>query len=129
MICCRPGPPQARTFRLMPRLSREFGRRVRQFREAEGLSQERLADKAGLHKNYVGAVERGEINLSLENAGKLAKALGVHLSDLVRELPTLGRTNEGDALRSSIMKLLQRQSVPRLKSLLAVVREFTKSRS
>ena len=52
----------------------------------------------------------------------------MHLPDLVAELPALGRTSEANTLRPSIMKLLQGQSVARLRSLLAVVREFAKTR-
>ena len=55
-----------------------FGERVRALREQAGLSQEALAAKAGIHRTYVGGVERGERNLSLKNIVRLAAALGVH---------------------------------------------------
>jgi transcriptional regulator with XRE-family HTH domain len=63
-----------------------FGRRVRQHREALGLSQEKLADRAGLHWTFVGQVERGRRNLTLHNVLKLAAALDVDAGELVRGL-------------------------------------------
>jgi transcriptional regulator with XRE-family HTH domain len=61
-----------------------FGRRVRELRLARGLSQEALALESGLDRSYVGQVERGERNVSLQNMVKLAQALGVHLTELLR---------------------------------------------
>lgn len=60
-----------------------FGQRVRELREPLGWSQEALADRAGLHRTYVGSVERGERNISLDNIWKLANALGVAARDLL----------------------------------------------
>lgn len=61
-----------------------FGRRVSNLRRAKGLSQEGLAEKADLHRNYVGGIERGERNVGLRNIVRLAKALGVTTSELVK---------------------------------------------
>lgn len=55
----------------------EFGNRMRQLREAAGLTQESLADAAGLHWSYVGQIERGERNLTYKNVLRLARGLAV----------------------------------------------------
>jgi len=65
-----------------------FGWNVRQLRKAQNLSQEELAEKAGLHRTYIGSVERGERNISLENILALARALNVSLVDLFRGIKT-----------------------------------------
>lgn len=62
---------------------RAFGDRVREARSKVGLSQEGLAHKAELHRTYIGSVERGERNISLDNIYRLADALGVSARDLV----------------------------------------------
>ena len=59
-----------------------FGNTLRQLRDERGYSQEELAERAELHRNYVGGVERGERNVALENIVKLAKALSVPPGDL-----------------------------------------------
>jgi ribosome-binding protein aMBF1 (putative translation factor) len=63
--------------------SRRFAEVVRKMRRLQELSQEQLAEKAGLHRNFVGAFERGQMSVSLENAERLARALGVRLKDLL----------------------------------------------
>jgi transcriptional regulator with XRE-family HTH domain len=59
-----------------------FGARVRAERERLGISQEELADRAGLHRTYLGGVERGERNLGLLNLLRIARALQVPPSAL-----------------------------------------------
>ncbi|MDX8054813.1 helix-turn-helix transcriptional regulator [Lentzea sp. BCCO 10_0798] len=58
-------------------VARAFGARVRQSREVLGLSQEGLADASGLHRTYIGSIERGERNVSLVNILRIADALNV----------------------------------------------------
>lgn len=60
-----------------------FGEKLREVRFRAGVSQERLAELAGLHRTYVSSVERGLRNISLLNIEKLADALGVGLGELM----------------------------------------------
>ena len=63
-----------------------FGEVVRNARKAKGLSQEELAEKAGLHRTYIGMIERGEKNLTLSNIFKIAQALETPMSELFNNL-------------------------------------------
>jgi transcriptional regulator with XRE-family HTH domain len=62
-----------------------LARNVRQLRVKKALSQEALAELAGLHRTYLGSIERGERNVSIDNIGRLADALGVSASELLKE--------------------------------------------
>jgi transcriptional regulator with XRE-family HTH domain len=66
-----------------------FGRRLRRLRRDRDLSQEALANMAGLDRTYVSGVERGERNPTLVNVSRLAGALGVELVVLLEGVPTI----------------------------------------
>jgi ribosome-binding protein aMBF1 (putative translation factor) len=66
----------------MQDIRKRFGDRIRALRNDQGWSQEELADRAGLHRTYIGSVERGEQNLSLLNIERLAATLGISLAEL-----------------------------------------------
>ncbi|MGB3237732.1 MAG: helix-turn-helix domain-containing protein [Geitlerinemataceae cyanobacterium] len=72
-----------------------LGRVVREKRSQQGYSQESFADRVGLHRTYIGAFERGERNLSLQNLVRIANALGLPLSSLLAEAE---QTEEIDCL-------------------------------
>jgi transcriptional regulator with XRE-family HTH domain len=69
----------------LPSLSpkRTFAANVKRLRVSAGLSQEALADRAGLHRTYISSIERGERNVSIENIFGIAKALGVDPCELL----------------------------------------------
>ena len=62
----------------------KFGKRVRELRKERQLSQEKLGELAGLHRTYIGMVERGERNISLKNLEQIAKAFKVNIDELFR---------------------------------------------
>lgn len=64
----------------------KLGEHIRTIRKAQGLSQEELAELSGLHRNYIGGVERGERNLVLLNIIRIAHALGMSPSELLKGL-------------------------------------------
>jgi len=67
-------------------LLRALGQRIRELRTEQGYSQEGFADKCGVHRTFMGTVERGESNLSFQNIARVAATLGVSLSTLFRDL-------------------------------------------
>lgn len=58
---------------------------IRKYREGKGLSQEALADEAGLHRTYISLIERGHRNVSVDALSQIAEALGVYASRIVEE--------------------------------------------
>jgi transcriptional regulator with XRE-family HTH domain len=73
-----------------------LGNALRELRVERGLSQEELAYRAGLHRNYVGACERGEINLSFRVLLQFTAGLGVELSEIVRQYESRERGSSRD---------------------------------
>ena len=69
-----------------PAFLRKFGAAVYERRQSTGLTQEELADLAGLHRTYIGGIERGERNLTLENILKISAALNTRCSALVADI-------------------------------------------
>jgi transcriptional regulator with XRE-family HTH domain len=75
-------------------LAKQFGVVVRQQRLDAGLSQEEFAHRCNLHRTYVGSIERGEKNITLETATRIAGALGIKLSVLILRLEDQSHPNE-----------------------------------
>ncbi len=65
---------------------RIIGEAIRSYRKRAGFTQEELAEKSDLHHNFIGEVERGNMEISLGSMVKIAKALNIRVRDLVREL-------------------------------------------
>ncbi len=69
----------------MSALRTKLGRAIRRLRREAGYSQESFADRCGVHRTYMGAVERGETNISLDNLERIAKALSLTAGQLLLE--------------------------------------------
>ena len=70
----------------MSELIRQIGQRIRNYRVQKGFSQERLAELSGCHPTYIGQIERGEKNATLESIEKISSALKIPLSTLFEKL-------------------------------------------
>ena len=70
----------------MEDLQKQLGLRVRRLRERKGFTQESFADRCGLHRNFMGAVERGEQNLTLKSLQIIANGLGTSMAKLLSGL-------------------------------------------
>lgn len=78
--------PLTQTKPITQPLAQRLGRRIRLLRAERDWSQEDLAARAGLHRNYIGHVERGELNMSVVQLTKIAQAFGVRVGVLVDTL-------------------------------------------
>ena len=67
-------------------LARQLGALIRQLRLETGISQEEFAHRCGLHRTYIGSIERGEKTITIETADKISEALGISLSQLFQRL-------------------------------------------
>ena len=77
----------------MSDIAKIIGQRIRNYRTQKGLSQEKLAELAGSHPTYIGQLERGEKNATLESAEKIASAMDISLSELFDKLGKSGGNN------------------------------------
>jgi len=106
----------------MAKIVEEFGSKVRELRKSQGLSQEKLAEKAGLHYTYIGAVERGEKNISLQNIEKIAHGLGV---DIAKLFTFIGQTKKNH-LFEEIVNLLSSRRPKELEVVSKVIKALFK---
>ena len=77
----------------MSDIAKIIGQRIRSYRTKKGLSQEKLAELAGCHPTYIGQLERGEKNATLESVEKIASAMDISLSELFDKLGKSGGNN------------------------------------
>lgn len=107
---------------------KRVGDRIRRLRKDKGLSQEQLAELSGLHTNYVGQVERGEKNLTIETLQKVVVGLGVSLEEFFRYLDPMKRK---DTLGQIVEMLSERSAQDQVMALrvLQTVLDWEKSKN
>ena len=112
----------------MSELTEIIGKRIRGFRLRLGLSQEALAERCGLHTTYIGQVERGEKNASMESVQKIAGGLGISLEQLFEKLGPEDFSTAGDDYPRQAYELLsglERRQQQILVKMLETVLELT----
>ena len=105
---------------------KQFGKQVRLLRKSQELSQEDLAEKAGLHSTYIGGIERGERNLSLKSIDKIAKALRTDIREFF--LPQLEKRVSVDVnnIISDIFRVLIKKEVADLRLIRSIIKDIDK---
>lgn len=92
----------------MSEISKFIGQRIRNYRTQQKLSQEKLAELSGCHPTYIGQLERGEKNATLESIEKISSALGVPLSKLFEKL---GEGSSDESIPLKCYEFLSTKSV------------------
>ncbi len=93
-----------------------LGSRIRDMRKSQRLSQEQLAEVSGLHHTYIGAVERGERNISIKSLLKITNALKIPIGE-VFESVDLDRSDMENRVISQVLTLLRKENKNTLKRL------------
>ncbi|TDK61766.1 XRE family transcriptional regulator [Bacillus salipaludis] len=79
-------------------LIKKLGERIRILRKEKGLSQEELGERADIHTNHIGAIERGEKNVTIESLIKVTRGLGITLDELFRHLEPAEKDDDLDKI-------------------------------
>ena len=104
----------------MSDISSKIGERIKSYRRKAGMTQEQLAEKAGIHPTYIGQLERAEKNASLETIEKVAKALDISFETLFEAIIT-GDT--GNAAAKEIYELITAQPEKEQQMLLELIKK------
>jgi transcriptional regulator with XRE-family HTH domain len=95
----QPQPRDPESEKQLAKLQVTFGSTVRKMRHEQLLTQEELAERAGVHANYISSLERGERNVSLFNIWRIALALSVTVAELTAPLPASVRHKTGSGAK------------------------------
>lgn len=108
----------------MSEIAKSIGQRIRNYRTKSGLSQEKLAELSGCHPTYIGQLERGEKNATLESIEKIAAALNISLSKLFEKLG--GEDNDTDSIPLACYEFLSAKSKEEQEQLYRILLEMDK---
>lgn len=111
----------------MSEIAKIIGQRIRNYRTSAGLSQEKLAELSGCHPTYIGQLERGEKNATLESIEKISVALNISLSKLFEKLG--GEDTEKDSIPLACYELLSAKSKDEQEQLYRILLEMDKYKS
>ncbi len=105
-------------------IAKILGQRVRNYRTAKGLSQERLAELSGFHPTYIGQIERGEKNATIESIEKIAVALNISLSRLFEKVG--GEENGGSNIPLACYELIAQMTPEEQERIQCILLEIEK---
>lgn len=105
----------------MSDIAKTVGKRLRSYRTGQGLSQEKLAERAGLHPTYIGQVERGEKNLTIESLEKITSALDVSMASIFEKIE---ERSEADNYCLQAYELLSRKNNVDRERLFRILKEI-----
>ena len=108
----------------MSDIAKVIGQRIRNYRTTAGLSQEKLAELSGCHPTYIGQLERGEKNATIESIEKIASALNVSLSKLFEQLG--GQYADGRNIPLECYEFLSAKTPDEQAHLFNILREMDK---
>ena len=111
----------------MSEIAKAIGQRIRNYRTARGHSQEKLADLCGCHPTYIGQLERGEKNATIESIDKIATALDVSLSKLFDKLG--GRDDDSRDIPLECYEFLSAKTKEEQEQLYRILLEMDKYKS
>ena len=109
---------------MMSNIAKVIGQRIRNYRTAAGLSQEKLAELSGCHPTYIGQLERGEKNATIESIEKIASALNISLSKLFEQLG--GPNADGRNIPLECYEFLSSKTTNEQEQLFNILREMDK---
>ena len=108
----------------MSDIAKAVGQRIRNYRTQKGLSQEKLAELSGCHPTYIGQLERGEKNATLESIERISNALGITLSKLFEKLED--KDAESENIPLACYELLSAKSKEEQEQLYKILLEIEK---